>query len=225
MRNPVGPIALAILMGCSPSVRHPAADDAAASSAAVVNDPSQDAAARTANAGAGTSWRYHEETDPATKQQLAYAAVNSSNTIEFGFPYAEAQRATLLLQPRTHSPTIRLLIEHGQFICRSSTDGSNGCYVPVKFDNGGLDIWYARMTNDGRTNALDFGTADDDPKSGASCIADELAKTKSLSLRVAFYYEGDRAVDFNVAGLSELPLPAVTLTKRQLEDCHPKRTR
>jgi len=72
---------------------------------------------------------------------------------------------------------------------------------------------------------IDFGTPDDDPKGSASCIADELSKTKSLTLRVTFYYEGDRTIDFNVAGLDQLPLPAFALTKRQLEDCHPKRAR
>jgi hypothetical protein len=118
-----------------------------------------------------------------------------------------------------------LIIEHGQFLCRSSTDGTNGCYVPVKFDNGALGIWYAQMTTDGRTNVIDFGTPDDDPKRSASCIADELSKTKSLTLRVAFYYEGDRTIDFNVAGLDQLSLPAVALTKKQLDDCRSKRAR
>ncbi|MGA2778471.1 MAG: hypothetical protein ABSF94_13025 [Steroidobacteraceae bacterium] len=225
MKYPMGMIALAALMGCSPSARQTPSDEAPASGASAAGDPSAEVNVQNAKPAARTTWAYHEEIVPATKEKLVFASVNSLNTIEFGFPYAGAQRATLLLQPRSHSPTIRLIIENGQFLCRSSTDGSNGCYVPVKFDNGGLDIWYAQMSNDGRTNVLDFGTPDDDPKNGASCIADELAKMKSLSLKVTFYYEGDRTVDFNVAGLGELPLPAATLSKRQLEDCHPKRAR
>lgn len=224
MKHLFGSIALAILMGCSRSGPEPPAEDASASTAATSSNASEGSSQK-ATTAAGMVWQLHEDTDAATKEKLVYATVNSQNTIEFGFPYAGAQRATLLLQPNIRSPTIRLIIEHGQFLCRSSTDGTNGCFIPVKFDNGGLDIWYAQMSNDGRTNVIDFGAPNDDPKGGASCIADELTKTKSLALRVTFYYEGDRTVEFNVAGLGQLPLPAVTLTKRQLEDCHPKRSR
>ena len=222
MKYLIGPIALSVLIGCSRPAPEPPAQAAPASTA---DAPDASAVSQQQAIAAGKAWAFHEDTDASTKEKLVYATINSLNTIEFGFPYAGAQRATLLFEPRTRSPTIRLIIEHGQFLCRSSTNGSNGCYVPVKFDHGGLDIWYAQMTNDGRTNVIDFGTPDDDPKGGASCIADELSKTKSLTLRVAFYYEGDRTIEFNVAGLDQLPLPAVALTKKQLEDCHSKRTR
>lgn len=216
-------IAFAALMACSRSGPQPD-PDAAAASAAIEASEAAAAAARNAAAAAAAAavWRYHEDNDASTNQKLSYATVNSLNTIEFGFPYAGAQRATLLLQPRKSAATIRLIIEHGQFLCRSSTDGSNGCYVPVKFNGGGLDIWYAQLPNDGRTNVLDFGKPDDDSKNGTGCIVDELAKAKSLALRVTFYYEGDRTIEFNVAGLDQLPLPPVALTKKQLEDCRAK---
>ncbi len=221
MKYLIVPMTVAAMLGCSHSGPPPAPDADAASAAAAASEAAA-AAARNAAAAAALVWKYHEDTEAATNQKSVYATVNSSNTIEFGFPYAGAQRATLLIQPRTHAPTIRLIIEHGQFLCRSSTDGSNGCFVPVKFDNGGLDIWYAQLPTDGRTNVLDFGKPGDDPKSGASCIADELARTKSLTLRVTFYYEGDRTIEFNVGGLDQLPMPAVSLGKKQLEECRAK---
>jgi hypothetical protein len=221
MKTLIIPIAVAAMLGCSHPGPPPAADADAASAAAEASEAAA-AAARNAAAAASLVWKYHEDTDAATNQKSAYATVNSSNTIEFGFPYAGAQRATLLVQPRTHSPAIRLIIEHGQFLCRSSTDGSNGCFVPVKFDNGGLDIWYAQLPTDGRTNVIDFGKPEDDPKSGTICIADELARTKSLTLRVTFYYEGDRTIEFNVGGFDRLPMPAVSPSKKQLEDCRAK---
>jgi hypothetical protein len=77
------------------------------------------------------------------------------------------------------------------------------------------------MLSDRSTNTLDFGTIDDNPKSPAICVADQLTKTKTLAIRATFYYEGDRTIEFNVAGLSDLPLPA--LTKNQLDDCRAKR--
>jgi hypothetical protein len=221
MKFLMGTIVLATLIGCSPSARQPPAADTPAIAEAPAQDSLQASAVQNANSAAATSWQYHEDTDSGSGEKSRYATIKSRNTIEFGFPYAGAQRATLRYQPRIHSPTIRLIIEHGQILCRSNSDGSNGCFVPVKFDNGALDIWRAQVLSDGSTNTLDFGTIDDNPKSPAICVADQLTKTKTLAIRATFYYEGDRTIEFNVAGLGDLPLPA--LTKNQLDDCRAKR--
>src|SRR2546428_9086484 len=64
-------------------------------------------------------WAYATNTDQISGQVVLLAKVESTNAVQFGFPYQGEQRATLMLREHPRFGfDIMLYIQKGQFLCR-----------------------------------------------------------------------------------------------------------
>lgn len=99
----------------------------------------------------GEQWVYEQSSDPMASGKTYSATVRSTNTVEFGYPYSGAQRASLTL--RTHpryGKDVIFRIERGQLLCRSY----DGCNVLVRFDDGESHAFEAGAASDNSTEVL-----------------------------------------------------------------------
>jgi hypothetical protein len=134
-------------------------------------------------------WNYQEEADRMSGGLIKLALVQSSNTVEFGFPYGGAQHARLELRihPR-YGRDVIFAIEKGQFTC-----DVGGCRVSLRFDNNKAKIFQASEPSDHSTTSLFVH--------GYQSIVNELKKAKHLYIEALFYQQGLVVFQFDVAGL------------------------
>lgn len=158
-----------------------------------------------------TRWHCHENVDQFTNATFGYGEVRSENAIELKFPYEGAQYATLVYQADKDSrgnvsPSLRLFVPHGQFLC-SSIDP---CNVDVRIDENHFDLWTAYQPKDGRANILEFGSLFNRFSGRFVClVVAEIAAAKTLTIRAPFYDNPAQVFVFNVQGLKSLPLPVL----------------
>lgn len=134
-------------------------------------------------------WHYLQDPDPMSKGKTYFAAVRSTNTVSFGFPYSGAQHATLTL--RTHpryGKDVILAIERGQFLCPSY----DGCTVLVRFDDGKATRYSAAAPADNSTVSLFI-------RNYSQFVA-HMEKAKRVRISAQVYQEGAPVFDFDVTG-------------------------
>ncbi len=144
----------------------------------------------TTSPSAPPSWSYSSDPDDMGKGTIRFASIESTNTLEFKFPYSGKQHATLTIRkhPR-HGNDAIIQIERGQFVCPVS-----GCSVMVRFDDGESIRYHAAEPADHRTTALFLQPYDK--------FYVGLAKSKRVRIEADFYQEGSRMVEFDVAGFN-----------------------
>jgi len=138
---------------------------------------------------AGLLWNYDESSDAMGKGTIKYATVKSTNQIEFAFPYASPQRATLQIRkhPRYGNNAI-LSIERGQFICYS-----DDCYIDARFDDGKAQRYNASEPTDNSHTVIFINNY--------SKFIGNLRKAHTLRIEAPFYNEGNRVFQYDVEGL------------------------
>lgn len=135
-----------------------------------------------------TPWKYMADQDSMGKGTIRFARNESSNTLDFKFPYAGEQHATLSLRkhPRQGNDVL-LTIERGQFVCLIDR-----CNVLVRFDDGDSIRFNAVGPSDHSTTAL-FLTPFDK-------FYTRMLKAKRVRIEADFYQEGSNTMDFDVGG-------------------------
>lgn len=120
------------------------------------------------------------------------AMVRSTNTVEFGFPYAGPQHATLTLRthPR-HGKDAIFSIERGQFLCRSYED----CTILVRFDDQKAQKYSAVGAADGSTETIFIRNY--------SRFVGSLQKAKTIRIAAEIYQQGAPVFEFDVSGFDE----------------------
>jgi len=89
-------------------------------------------------------WGYAHETDPMTSKTSHSASTDSSNTVEFSFPYQGAQRGTLTLRRHArHGGDVIFNIARGQLQC-----DVHHCPISVRFDEGSVRCLNAGKPSD-----------------------------------------------------------------------------
>lgn len=145
-----------------------------------------------ASNGGASQWDYSQSSDPMGKGNSHSAAVVSSNTVDFGFPYAGAQRGTLVLRtdPR-HGKDVIFHIERGQILCHAYQT----CSALVRFDD---------------EQAIKFnavGAADNSSKtiflSGHDRFVEKVSKAKRVRLSTTVYQQGSPVFEFEVGGFEK----------------------
>ena len=147
------------------------------------------ATASTTPAAVGAQWKYYSSQDEMGRGVARQASVNSTNMLEFRFPYANPQHATLLL--RTHpryGKNVILQIEHGQFLCTSYM----GCTVLVRFDEGAATKYSAVGPSDNSTDAIFI--------QNYQSFVSRMLKAQRVRIQAEFYQEGAPTLDFDVSG-------------------------
>ena len=130
-----------------------------------------------------SEWRYNVRDDPMGGA-VATAAVQSSNSFEFEFPYQGIQHATLTIRSDDGTDVI-LSIEQGQFLC------TMGCSVMVRFDDGPTDRWRAVGPSDHSTESIFLRKE--------SQFLKQLKNARVLRIEADFFQEGKRVLEFPVA--------------------------
>lgn len=140
-------------------------------------------------------WNYWSGTDEMSGKPVRYASVTSDNTFEFGFPYAGAQHARLVLrQHPKHGHDVMLVIEKGQILCHEFS----GCPVSVRIDNKPAFRIEGREPADLSTETVFL------PVWGKLTQALKAAKTVRVEFPV--YQEGQQVATFNVKGFEPAKL-------------------
>jgi uncharacterized protein YcfJ len=137
----------------------------------------------------GSQWSYSHVADAMSKGATHDAVVLSTNTVEFKFPYAGGQHASLDLRtnPR-YGRDVIFAIEKGQILCRSYED----CTVLVRFDD------------EQATNYLAIGAADNSTETifirNYDRFVGKMTKAKRVRISTNIYQEGAPVFEFDVSG-------------------------
>lgn len=134
-------------------------------------------------------WRYQHDADAMSNGKAYFAAVRSTNTVSFGFPYSGTQHATLTL--RTHpryGKDVILAIERGQFLCPSY----DSCTVLIRFDDSKATNYSAAGAGDNSTETLFIRNY--------SGFLVHMAKAKRVRVSAPVYQEGSPVFNFDVSG-------------------------
>lgn len=137
----------------------------------------------------GSQWSYSQDADPMGKGSTYGASVVSSNTVSFDFPYNGPQHGELIL--RTHpryGKDVILVIERGQFLCRSYED----CQVLIRFDDKNPSTYAAVGPSDGSSNHIFIR--------GYSKFISSMMSAKRVRISAEIYQEGSPAFEFDVTG-------------------------
>jgi hypothetical protein len=136
----------------------------------------------------GAQWSYVQSDDAMGKGVIRTARVRSSNEVEFDFPYAGAQRATLTLRmhPR-YGKDVIFGIERGQIQCPSYDD----CTVLVRFDDEAPSNFAAVGAQDNSSETIFIRNYDK--------FLAKLTKAKRLRLSASIFRQGSPVFDFDLS--------------------------
>jgi len=138
---------------------------------------------------AGQQWTYLVNEEQMTGGMRKTASVSSTNTVEFGFPYAGSQNGHLTLRtdPR-YGKDVIFRIEQGQILCTSY----DGCTVQVRFDD-------EKPLNFSASAAADHSSETVFIDDYARFLA-KMKKAKRVRLSLNIYQNGRPVFDFDVSG-------------------------
>lgn len=187
---------LAVLIFISSLVRSPTSSSADSSAAPATDTASAAAAWEKSNSASApidskpaSKWSYDSDIDQMRGATDLFARVSSNNTVNFGFPYNEANMSITLRKSAKYGNDIYVGIHDGQFTCSSF----DGCSIKVKFDDGGIQT-FSMSTAEGGTSDVIF------VQNQARFLA-ALRKAKTVMIEASFYNQGAQQFSFDVAGL------------------------
>lgn len=137
----------------------------------------------------GKQWVYTSFEDSMTGKTAHQAAVRSTNTHEFEFPYHRPQKATLSLRdhPR-YGKDVIFQIERGQLQCSSYS----GCTVMVRFGDAEPRRYNATGPEDNSSEVLFFNNSAD--------FRRRMQAVERVRISTSIYQEGSPAWEFDVSG-------------------------
>lgn len=140
----------------------------------------------------GNQWVYTQNEDKMSGSTTYHAATESTNTVNFSFPYAGEQHATLYLRdsPR-HGKDVIFRIEKGQILCSSY----DGCGVLVRFDDGKPANYSGFGPDDNSTETVFI--------QNYSRFAQNMSKAKRLRISTNIYQQGAPVFEFDVSGFDQ----------------------
>lgn len=135
-------------------------------------------------------WQYTTQDDPMGRGADRAAAITSTNTVDFSFPYAGPQHARLaLVNSARYKHQVRLDIERGQFTC----SGYNGCALHARVDDRKAVRFTAAPAANGDATSLFVVDADG--------FVRALRGAHTLRVEAEFWQEGSTVFTFDVTGL------------------------
>jgi len=135
-----------------------------------------------------TTWHYKEDKDAMTGGTTKMAFIQSSNEVEFNFPYQGKQRMSLLLRKKKSTDAVISIVK-GQFMCHVTED----CYVNIRFDDGKPAKYQVGLPADHSTTVLFI--------QNTSRLITNLLKAKRVRIESTFYQEGNVVFEFNTQDL------------------------
>jgi hypothetical protein len=149
------------------------------------------AAPETPAAAPPDRWHYSVSEEKMTGGQRFLATIESTNTVNFDFPYNGSQNGSLILRtdPR-HGKDLMFQIQKGQIMCPSY----QGCTVQVRFDDEKPVSYSANGPADNSSEVIFL--------SDYAQFLGKLKKAKRVRLSVNIFQEGAPVFEFDVAGFS-----------------------
>jgi len=150
-------------------------------------------ATSTAPAAPESKWTYNQTNDAMAKGTVSEASVESTNTVEFSFPYQGEQHGTLTL--RTHpryGKNVIFNIRKGQIPCHSF---SGGCKALVRFDDGQAVSYGADGPEDNSTETIFIRDYNG--------FVNRMMKAKTIKLSVNVYQQGSPVFEFDVRNFDQ----------------------
>ena len=140
----------------------------------------------------GSQWEYSQGADSMGKAAIRQAQVLSSNVVEFDFPYAGAQHATISLRshPR-HGKDVIFSIERGQIQCPSYDD----CTVVVRFDDETAANYPAVGAEDNSGETIFIRNY--------ARFVEKVAKAKRVRISVPVFQQGAPVFEFDVSNFDQ----------------------
>ena len=143
-------------------------------------------AAAAANPG---NWQYTTNRDEMRNADEQIARVQSTNSLQFDFPYGEAYGQISIRQSPRFGFDVFLTIDNGQFVCHSFTGGR----ITAKFDDAPIRNYPCNDAADGTPTILFLGNERE--------FLSRLRRARRLVIEVDFYQAGRQQLRFDVAGL------------------------
>jgi hypothetical protein len=167
----------------------PVASTAPATSPPVAPAAAEPTPAEQPIAATGQQWSYDVSEEKMTGGKRRIASVESTNMVDFGFPYNGPQNGHLTLRtdPR-HGKDVLFRIEKGQILCPSY----DGCAVQVRFDD-------EKPSNFAASGAADHSSEVIFLNDYNRFLA-KLRKAKRVRLAVNIYQQGTPVFEFDVSG-------------------------
>jgi hypothetical protein len=150
------------------------------------------AAAEKEEQRAASRWEYRRERDEMGRGMEKTATLDSTSTLDFGFPYSGEQHLRLLLLDRPKDgKNIAIQIAHGQFHCEYPT-----CSIAIRFDGGKVQNFKAEQGVGYKSGDVLFFMKYDYDR-----FLTLLRSSKKMQMEVSFFREGTRVVEFDTTGL------------------------
>lgn len=136
-----------------------------------------------------SNWSYSENEDAMTSDKMFFATTESTNVLNFDFPYNGGSTAQLIIRFMNNSNNVILKISKGQFLSSLSDDA----YLRIKFDEEKpVNFGYTKPT-DGSVGWLFINSSKQ--------FLDKLKGAKKLMIEAPFFQEGRQILYFNVKEL------------------------
>jgi hypothetical protein len=135
------------------------------------------------------AWQYTETKDQMRGIVTSYATVQSTNQLDFAFPYSGGSTATLILSREEGELNVILTIDKGQFTCFDNS----GDKVAMRFDDGLVYTYGCTRSADVRTDIIFL--------SPEHQILNQLRKAKRVIVEAQFFQAGRHQLTFDIADL------------------------
>lgn len=134
-------------------------------------------------------WKYTTEVDKMTSKKNYYAAIGSTNQLEFAAPYDGGSTAVITVRNQNKSNDVVLTISKGQFVCSTG----DGCTIKVRFDSDPAISFQADGPSDGSSDVLFLKPV--------GKFIKNIKKAKKVIVQAEFYEEGLKEMEFSPDGL------------------------
>lgn len=139
----------------------------------------------------GQQWSYDVTEEKMTGGKRKLASVDSTNTVNFDFPYSGEQHGTITLRTDPqYGKNVMFQIQKGQILCPSY----EGCTVQVRFDDEKPSNYSATGPSDNSSETIFL--------SDYNRFLTQLKKAKRVRLAVNIYQQGTPIFEFDVSGFN-----------------------
>lgn len=142
------------------------------------------------------AWKYNTKKDNMRNTTTVFAETESTNSVEFGFPYGKGSKLILVLRKKDDDDAdVILIITRGQFLCHQD------CSVSAKFDNGEVLELSVSKSNNGSSASLFIDDAEK--------FIELVKSSKKVIIEAQFYQQPATQFTFDLRGLKwKLPTTA-----------------
>jgi hypothetical protein len=135
------------------------------------------------------NWNYSTSLVGIDKEKMSWIETRSLNSLNLKFPYNGINRGELTIRKSKGKTELIFTINKGQILCDLYT-----CKGRIKFDSSPSILFTGDKPSNGTSNMIFISNSSD--------FIQRIKKSKSVSIEVELYQEGNQILDFNVENLN-----------------------